>query len=198
MAEVTRVPLQPIAKGSLTKLWLAVLAAVVLAAAIAWFAMPRGLSVDTITEGDGVAPQADSVVFMDYVGKLDDGTEFDRSPPTQPFPTALNVPQGYPMDLSGVVPGFRDGMLQTREGGTYEIFIPSDQAYGDDPQPGSPIPPGADLTFEVTIYKVLTPAEFEQLAMQVQMYMMQQQMEAGGEAGADGAAAPAPETVPAE
>lgn len=189
MAEVTRVPLQPIAKGSLTKLWLGVLAVVVLAAAIAWLAMPKGLSVDTVVAGEGPAPTADSVVFMDYVGTLADGTEFDRSPPIQPFPEELDVPQGYPMDLAQMVPGFTEGMLQTREGGIYEIFIPSAQAYGDEPQPGSPIPPGADLTFEVTVYKVLTQEEFEELGMRVQMYMMQQQMDAeaaaGGEAPAE-------------
>ncbi len=186
MAEVTRVPLQPIAKGSLTKLWLGVLVLVALALALAWWAMPKGLSVDTVVAGEGPAPTAESVVFMDYVGTLEDGTEFDRSPPVQPFPEELGVPQGYPMDLAQMVPGFTEGMLQTREGGIYEIYIPSDQAYGDDPQPGSPIPPGADLTFEVTVYKVLTQEEFEELGMRVQMYMMQQQMDA--QAAAEGAA----------
>ncbi|APE27094.1 FKBP-type peptidyl-prolyl cis-trans isomerase [Aurantiacibacter gangjinensis] len=181
MAEVTRVPLQPIAKGSLAKLWLGVLAAVVLAALIAWVAMPKGLSVETITAGEGPAPTEDSVVFVEYVGTLDDGTEFDRSPPTLQLPPQIAdlVPEGVPMELGSVVDGFRDGLLQTREGGEYEIYIPADLAYGDSPPPGSDIGPGADLTFNVTVHDVLTQEEFQQLSMQIQMLMMQEQMEAG-------------------
>lgn len=195
MAEVTRVPLQPIAKGSLLKLWLGVLAAVVLAAAIAWLAMPKGLSVDAVVEGEGPSPVEDSVVFVDYVGTLDDGTEFDRSPPPRPMPPELEsiVPQGIPMELASVVPGFRDGMLQTREGGIYTIFIPAAQGYGETPPPGSPIPPNADLTFEVTIHKVLTDEEFQQLAMQVQMVMMQAMEADTAAAAGDPAAVPATE-----
>ena len=49
MTEITRVPLQPIKKGSLTKLWLGVLLAVLVAAGLAWAAMPRGLDVETVT-----------------------------------------------------------------------------------------------------------------------------------------------------
>lgn len=190
MAEVTRVPLQPIAKGSLTKLWLGVLAVVALAVAIAWWAMPKGLSVDTVVAGEGPAPDENSVVFVEYIGTLDDGTEFDRSPPPQQFPPELDgiVPLGIPMEMGTVVEGFRDGMLQTREGGIYEIFIPAALGYGAEPPAGSPIPPNSDLHFEVTIHKVLTEEEFQQLALQVQMVMMQA-MEA--DAAAAAAAEPA-------
>ena len=40
MTEITRVPLQPIAKGALTKLWLGVVAAALAAAGVAWAALP--------------------------------------------------------------------------------------------------------------------------------------------------------------
>ncbi|WP_369795372.1 FKBP-type peptidyl-prolyl cis-trans isomerase, partial [Erythrobacter sp. HI0019] len=78
MTEITRVPLQPIKKGSLTKLWLGVLLAVLVAAGLAWAAMPRGLDVETVTAGSGDSPQLGDVVFVNYVGTLADGTEFDR------------------------------------------------------------------------------------------------------------------------
>ena len=45
MTEVTRVPLQPIAKGSLTKLRIGIIVAVLIAAALAWYAAPRGVDV---------------------------------------------------------------------------------------------------------------------------------------------------------
>ncbi|MFB0613485.1 FKBP-type peptidyl-prolyl cis-trans isomerase [Aurantiacibacter poecillastricola] len=182
MAEVTRVPLQPISKGSLTKLWVGIVLAVLLAAGIAWAAAPKGLSVTTLTEGEGPAPTADSVVFVEYVGTLPDGTEFDRSPPSANLPPFIadEIPQGIPMQLQGVVEGFRDGMLQTREGGTYRLEVPAELAYGDSPPPGSPIPANADLTFEVTVHEILTEQEFEQLSQRVQMLMMQQQMQQQG------------------
>jgi hypothetical protein len=56
MTEVTRVPIQPIAKGSLTKLWLGVVVAILIGAGLAWAAMPKGLSVDTLVAGTGDNP----------------------------------------------------------------------------------------------------------------------------------------------
>ena len=179
MAEVTRVPLQPIAKGSLTKLWLGLIIAVLLAAGIAWAAVPKGLDVTVLTKGEGDNPTAESVVFVEYVGTLPDGSEFDRSPPAPNLPPALasEIPEGIPMQLGSVVEGFREGMLQTREGGTYRIEIPAEQAYGATPPPGSPIPANADLTFEVTVHEIMTEAEFQQLSQRLQMLMMQEQMQ---------------------
>ena len=197
MAEVTRVPLQPIAKGSLTKLWIGVAIAVLLAAGIAWAAMPKGVSVETLVAGEGPNPAEDQVVFAEYVGTLADGTEFDRSPASTDLPPQIAsvVPDGIPMDLQNMVPGFREGMLQTQEGGTYRIEIPADMAYGDTPPPGSDIPPGSDLTFQVSVHRILSQEQFQQLAQQVQMLMMQMQAEMPG-AGAPGAGAPPVEGAP--
>ncbi|RJY09068.1 FKBP-type peptidyl-prolyl cis-trans isomerase [Aurantiacibacter aquimixticola] len=190
MAEVTRVPLRPIAKGSLFKLWIGVIVAVLIAGAVAWAAVPEGVDVDTIREGEGPNPTPESVVFVEYIGKLDDGTEFDRSPPTLPLPPEIAdmVPTGIPMELQNVVPGFRDGLLQTQQGGAYTIEIPGSLAYGDAPPPGSDIPPNADLTFEVTVHEIMSQEEFQGLAQRIQMLMLQQQMETQGQG--DGEAAP--------
>ena len=67
MAEVTRVPIQPVAKGSLTKLWLGVMIAILLGGGLAWAAMPKGLSVDTIVAGEGATPGiGDAIEFSRY------------------------------------------------------------------------------------------------------------------------------------
>lgn len=139
MTEITRVPLQPIAKGSLTKLWLGVLAAILLGAGIAWASMPAGVKVDTITEGSGPSPTASDVVFIKYVGKLADGTEFDRSREL-PFPTNGIIPDGMPMQVSGVVPGFSEGLQKMQKGGKYVLHIPAEKGYGATPPQGAPIP----------------------------------------------------------
>jgi hypothetical protein len=44
MTEITRVPIKPVAKGSLTKLWIGVALAMLVGGGLAWAAMPRGLA----------------------------------------------------------------------------------------------------------------------------------------------------------
>lgn len=182
MTEITRVPLQPIAKGSLTKLWLGVIVAILIGGGLAWAAMPKGLDVEVITEGTGPSPQIGDVVFAKYVGTLTDGTEFDRSQPS-PFPPGV-FPDGTPFPLEengGLIQGFVDGLLQTKEGGKYRIEIPADQAYGANPPAGSPIPPNADLVFEVEIIDIMPLPEAQQRLMQLQQQMQAQQGQAAPE-----------------
>lgn len=178
MTEITRVPLRPIGKGSLTRLWLGVAAAVLLAGAIAWFAAPDGVEVETIAEGSGPSPTIEDVVFIKYVGKLASGTEFDRSREL-PFPTGGLLPEGFPMKVSGNIPGFTEGLLRMQKGGKYRLHIPADKAYGDSPQPGSPIPPNADLVFEVELVDFMSEADaqrrFEALQQMIQMQQGQGQ-----------------------
>lgn len=182
MTEITRVPLQPIAKGSLTKLWLGVVVAVLLGAGVAFASVPDGVTVDTITEGTGPRPGPSDVVFIKYVGKLADGTEFDRSKEL-PFPTGGIIPDGMPMQVSGVVPGFAEGLQQMQKGGKYVINIPAKDAYGDAPPPNSPIPPNADLTFDVEMVDFMSEAEATQRFQALQQMMQAQQGGAEAPAG---------------
>lgn len=200
MTEITRVPLQPIAKGSLTKLWLGVAGAVVLAAGIAWAAMPPGVTVETITAGTGPNPTMEDVVFVKYTGKLEDGTVFDQSQEGGwPIPGIL--PDGTALPLGEMVPGFQQGLMQMQKGGKYTIEIPSDLAYGATPPPGAPIPPNADITFDVELVDFMSRAEAEQRYQQM-VGMMQQMQGEGGAPGAPGAppagagAPPAPQPTP--
>jgi FKBP-type peptidyl-prolyl cis-trans isomerase FkpA len=188
MTEITRVPLRPIRKGSLTKLWLGVAAAVAVAGGLAYAAMPHGVEVDTLTEGTGPHPGPSDVVFVRYTGKLADGTVFDQSKEL-PFDTGGLLPQGMPMQVSGVVPGFSEGLQQMQKGGKYRLFIPADRAYGASPPPGAPIPPNADLTFDVELVDFMTEAD-AQRRFQVLQQMMQQQQQKQGAQAQPGAAAP--------
>ncbi|TCD06236.1 peptidylprolyl isomerase [Erythrobacteraceae bacterium CFH 75059] len=162
MTEITRVPLQPLARGSRTKLWLAIAASLALAGGVAVATVPRGLQVETLTAGTGARPSADDVVFVRYRGTLaDTGEVFDESQDL-PLPVQGIFPEGVPLPLSNMIPGFRDGLLQMQKGGRYRLEIPSDQAYGPNPQPGSPIPPNADLVFEVELIDFMPEGEFQQ------------------------------------
>ncbi|PZT85247.1 MAG: peptidylprolyl isomerase [Citromicrobium sp.] len=182
MTEITRVPLQPIAKGSLTKLWIGVILAILLGAGVAWAAMPRGLSVDVLAEGEGRTAQMGDIVFAKYVGSLPDGTEFDRSQPS-PFPPGA-FPDGtpFPIEEGSVIPGFLEGLMQVKKGGKYRLEIPADQAYGATPPPGSPIPPNSDLVFDIEVMDILTRAEAEQRFQALQSMMGAQQGQAAPQA----------------
>ena len=185
MAEVTRVPLQPIAKGSVLKLWLGILAVLLVAAGLAWWAMPKSVEVTELQAGTGNAPNPGDVLFVEYTGKLEDGTVFDASQdagiPEGIFPDG--VP--FPLEEGASIPGFYQGLQQAREGGKYLIEIPSEMAYGAEPPPGSPIPPNADLTFEIEVTGIMTRADFDQRLQTLQQTMMAGQAEGEGAAPAE-------------
>ena len=158
MTEITRVPLQPIAKGTLTKLWAGVLAVALAAAGLAWFSLPPGVKVVTVKAGSGAYPGPEDVVFIKYVGKLAaDGKEFDRSPDKPLLPVPGLLPEGVPMLVSGVVPGFSEGLQKMQKGGKYTLRIPAEKGYGATPPPESPIPPNADLVFDVELLSFTNP-----------------------------------------
>jgi FKBP-type peptidyl-prolyl cis-trans isomerase FkpA len=192
MTEITRVPIQPVAKGSLAKLWLGVLLALAVGAGLAWAAVPRGVDVDTITAGVGPLPKTGDVLFIKYKGKLAaDGTVFDESREI-PLPVQGLFPEGtpFPIEEGTTIPGFFEGLKQMQKGGKYTLFIPADKAYGAQPPAGSPIPANADLEFEIEVVDVMSRQAFERNLQILQQTMQRQMGEQGGTQG--GAPAPAP------
>ena len=195
MTEVTRVPLQPIAKGSLAKLWLGVIIAALIGIGVAWAAVPQGVQVETVEAGSGPTPGPEDVVFVNYVGKLPSGEIFDQSQDL-PIPVEGIFPEGTPLPLDGMIPGFREGAQEMQKGGTYVMTIPPSKGYGEEaqtnPQTGEEIIPGnSELVFEVTLNDFMSREDFDRRLAVLQQVMAQQQG-AEGEEGADGAPAPAP------
>ena len=179
MTEITRVPILPIKKGSLPKLWIGVAAALLAGAGLAYVSVPQTVVVTELRPGTGASPGPNDVIFARYVGRLADGTEFDKGGDVK-LPVAGLFPQGQPLPLSQMVPGFSDGVLKMKKGGSYRLEIPADKAYGEAPPPGAPIPPNADLTFEIELIDFMPQEEFEQ-----RLGMLQQMMQAqGGQEGA--------------
>ncbi len=166
MTEITRVPLQPIARGSLAKMWLGVAAAVAVATGVAWAAMPAAVTVETLTAGEGPSPTIEDVALINYKGTLPDGKVFDQQ-------------QQAALPLAGVVPGFTKALVQMQRGGKYKVLIPSELGYGS--QQAGPIPPNTDLTFEIELLDFKNRAEIEQ-----QQRMMQQMQQMQGGAGGPG------------
>ncbi|MFV0644447.1 MAG: FKBP-type peptidyl-prolyl cis-trans isomerase [Sphingomonadaceae bacterium] len=166
MTEITRVPLQPVEKGSLTKIWLGVLIALLVGAGIAYASVPKTVTVTEIVAGKGPSPTAADVVLVNYTGKLADGTVFDQG-------------QQTPLPLEGMIPGFAEGLQQMNKGGKYTLFIPAEKAYGSEAR--GPIPANSDLTFEIELLDFVNGQEFQQRmqAMQQMQQMMQQQGQPG-------------------
>jgi FKBP-type peptidyl-prolyl cis-trans isomerase FkpA len=194
MAEVTRVPLQPLKKGSLSKLWFGIFAVILAGAALAWFTVPKGVTITTLVAGMGNSPTAEDVVFVKYTGKLEDGTVFDQG---QEFPVPVPgiFPEGTPMPLTNLIPGFRDGLMRMQKGGKYTLYIPSDKAYGPqgsiDPATGlHKIPPNADLVFEIELIDFMSRPDLDRRIEMVQQAMQAQQAAPGGQGGEGGAEAP--------
>lgn len=200
MTEITRVPIKPIAKGSLAKLWLGVAAAVVLGAGLAFMALPRGVSVDVVAEGTGPSPGREDVIFVRYTGKLTDGTVFDQSQDI-PLPIPGLLPPGSPLPLARMIPGFADGAVQMKKGGKYTLFIPADKGYGaqgqKDREGNEVIAPNSDLIFDVELIDFMSEADFQRRIEVLQQAMQMQQGQMGGAEAPSPGAAPLPQDAPA-
>lgn len=198
MTEITAVPIKPVAKGSLTKLWLGVALAIAVGGGLAWAAVPRGVDIDTEVAGTGPMPKVGDVVFMNYKGKLaSDGTVFDESRDI-PLPVEGIFPKGtpFPIEEGSTIPGFFEGLQQMQKGGKYTLFIPADKAYGAEPPQGAPIPPNADLEFEIEVIEIMSQQTFERNLGILQQAMQSQMGAPGGQGGGAPGAAPAPAPAP--
>jgi cyclophilin family peptidyl-prolyl cis-trans isomerase len=122
--------------------------------------LPSGLKVLSLLEGTGANPKIGDKVLVYYAGWLADGTLFDSNYEEvaikfDKFDERRKQGGGYeafPMDYSPdsrLVAGFKEGLLGMKIGDKIRIFIPPHLGYGE--QGGGPIPPNADLIFDLEI-----------------------------------------------
>ncbi len=111
--------------------------------------LPSGLQYKVITEGTGRMPKATDTVTTHYRGTLIDGTEFDSSHKRgQPATFAVN----------GVIKGWTEALQLMKEGSKWQLFIPSDLAYGERGA-GQTIGPNATLIFDVELISIKESTE---------------------------------------
>mmetsp|Transcript_22044 Transcript_22044/g.33663 ORF Transcript_22044/g.33663 Transcript_22044/m.33663 type:complete len:153 (-) Transcript_22044:226-684(-) len=111
--------------------------------------LPSGLLYKEIVAGTGKTPGPTDPCSCHYAGTLIDGTEFDSS-----------YKRGQPLTFAPnqVIKGWTEAMQLMKEGGKWELYIPSELAYGDRGA-GGLIPGGSVLIFTIEILEVLGKSE---------------------------------------
>jgi FKBP-type peptidyl-prolyl cis-trans isomerase FklB len=106
--------------------------------------LPSGLQYRVIKAGSGEAPKLTDTVVTHYHGTLIDGTVFDSS-----------YDRGEPVTfaVNGVIKGWTEALQKMKVGAKWQLFIPSELAYGDRGAPPS-IAPGATLIFDVELLDI--------------------------------------------
>jgi FKBP-type peptidyl-prolyl cis-trans isomerase FklB len=108
--------------------------------------LPSGLQYEVLKAGaDNTRPLLTNKVKCHYTGTLINGTKFESS-----------VDRGEPITfpLGNVIKGWQEALQLMTVGSKWKLFIPADLAYGDNPNPGGLITPGATLVFEVELLGV--------------------------------------------
>lgn len=105
--------------------------------------LPDGLQYKVLASGAGKSPKETDTVTTNYRGRLIDGKEFDSS-------YERGNPVTFP--VKGVIPGWTEALQLMKEGDKWEIYIPSELAYGA--RGKGPIGPNSTLIFEIELIKV--------------------------------------------
>jgi FKBP-type peptidyl-prolyl cis-trans isomerase len=105
--------------------------------------LPSGLQYMILKTGDGKKPADADTVECHYRGTLIDGTEFDNT-----------VRTGKPatVKVTAVIPGWREALKLMPTGSKWQLFIPSQLAYGE--RGSGRIGPNATLIFEVELLAI--------------------------------------------
>ena len=106
--------------------------------------LPDGLQYKILKAGEGKKPTAEDTVVCQYRGTLLDGKEFDSS-------YKRNQPATFPVNR--VIKGWTEALQLMPVGSKWQLFIPSDLAYGERGA-GNEIPPDATLIFEVELVSI--------------------------------------------
>jgi FKBP-type peptidyl-prolyl cis-trans isomerase FklB len=114
--------------------------------------LPSGLQYKIMKEGDGQIPKSTDTVTVHYRGTLIDGTEFDSS-------YTRGQPATFP--VKGVIAGFSEALQLMKVGSKWQLFIPSNLAYGERGA-GDDIGPNASLIFDIELISIKEEAVKEE------------------------------------
>ncbi len=111
--------------------------------------LPSGLQYQVLVEGSGESPKSNDVVTANYRGTLIDGTEFDSSAKNgQPLVRPANM----------LIKGWTEALQLMKPGAKWQLYIPSELAYGERGAAGGQIGPNATLIFDMELVSFKPPA----------------------------------------
>ena len=191
---VTAVPIRPLKKGSMLKLWIGLGLLALAAAGMAWFGTSAfqsvttasGVGLQTVRAGNGARITPADVVALHYklhIGSRDAPVFQDSRQTGQPFVTTTQ----------GIYPGFAEGLQLMRPGGSYVLTLPGGTHEQGPTPPQAPFKPTDKLVFEIDVLQVM-PGEAQRYIQMQQMQQMQQleQMRQMQNGAGQGEAPPAP------
>ncbi|MGE3262990.1 MAG: FKBP-type peptidyl-prolyl cis-trans isomerase [Bacteriovoracia bacterium] len=106
-----------------------------------------GLVIEDEKVGSGKEAKLGSKITVHYRGTLESGKEFDSS-------YAAGEPITFDLLEGRLIKGWTEGIPGMKVGGKRKLKIPYQLAYGETGTPGGPIPPKANLNFEVELMDV--------------------------------------------
>lgn len=108
--------------------------------------LPSGLQYQVLQEGEGPIPKAEDSVYLRYLGRLTNGTVIEDS---EDFGGTVAVA------VAEVIEGWQEALQLMKVGSKWEIFIPSELAYGAKALPDRLIPPNAVLIYEIELLEIV-------------------------------------------
>ena len=116
--------------------------------------LPSGLQYRVLEEGAGPKPGTNDAIWACLVGRLLDGTEFQKAP-------KLGVPNvSMKRSQANMIAGLREALGLMRTGDRWELVVPPELGFKSIPY-GSKVTPGATLLYDLKISSVI-PAGPEQ------------------------------------
>jgi len=112
--------------------------------------LPSGLQYKVLSAGTGPKPAATDKVSCNYKGTFLNGKEFDSSEKHGGKPVTFGV--------SEVIKGWTEALLLMPVGSKWQLFVPSDLAYGARGA-GQEIGPNTSLIFEVELVSIAPKTE---------------------------------------
>ncbi|HVY68614.1 MAG TPA: FKBP-type peptidyl-prolyl cis-trans isomerase [Verrucomicrobiae bacterium] len=105
--------------------------------------LPSGLQYKVITQGTGPVATTNDLVQTHYTGRFVNGKVFDSS---------KRHNGTFDTKPTGVIKGWTEALTMMKAGSKWELYVPSDLAYGE--RGRGNIPPNATLIFEMEVVGV--------------------------------------------
>ena len=107
--------------------------------------LPSGVQYRVIEEGEGARPSLESTVRLHYRGSKTDGLEFDSS-------FARGVPEE--ILVNATMDGWKEVLTLMKQGGTWQVFLPPELAFGANGRPPT-VGPNEALIFDLKLVEIL-------------------------------------------